>query len=147
MDIADWLRAHSFAGLPGGVAGVRQLAVVPSKVVGQRPVPVGEIPDAPDRVVALRISSGAPTAREFPYEAQVVQALTRGLQDDPADGEAVAAEVDNALMAVVPPLSLGARRVVSIDRSGGPPTFIDRDSSGRDTYSCNYVLMVDREAL
>jgi hypothetical protein len=144
-DIADWLRSKDFTGLPGGIDGARSLRVVPDPAGVVGGVAVGETPDSPDRLAAVRIGSGGPTAMERTHDRVALQIITRGLQGSTVDAEAVASLVDNLLMGAVPPLAIGPRRVISIDYVGGPPTFIETDSARRVNFSCNYLLIADRE--
>jgi hypothetical protein len=100
----------------------------------------GEVPAMPDRIVVLTLTGGPGERRERSFDVVSVQTLVRGGQRSAADGEALAAAVDNAFMGAVPPVEVGSTRVISIARAGGPPAHVSNDASYRRLFSCSYLL-------
>ena len=106
----------------------------------------GHIPPQPDRLVILTMSGGPGEKRERTFDVRSVQVLTRGKQRDPADAEALAAQVDDIFMAAHRP-TIGGSYVSTITRAGGLPSFTGREpNSGRVTFACTYLLEVARSA-
>lgn len=100
----------------------------------------GDIPTQPDRLIVLSLTGGPGEARERTFDQRTVQVLTRGKQRSPADAEALAAQVDDIFMGATR-ATIGTTYVSTIQRAGGPPTFVAREpNSGRVTISCNYLL-------
>lgn len=104
----------------------------------------GELPEMPDRVVVLTRNGGPGAVRERSFDRGAVQVISRDGQRDDQAAEALADLVDDLLMGAVPPLAIGAKRVISIDQEGGPPAFLDRDDGERVLYVCSYVFEVAR---
>ena len=98
----------------------------------------------PDRVCAIALFGGGPTKLERVLDVVQVQVTCRGRQASPADAEAFAEQVDDVLMAATFPFLMGIRRVVSLDRLGGPPARVDVDAGRRQIMVANYMLSVGR---
>lgn len=124
-EIAAWLRA---SGLPSDAA----IAVD------------GEIPPMPDRLVVLTRTGGQGTLHERTFDSATVQVITRDGQRSGEAAENFTETVDGIFMGARPPVTIGGRRVISIDYSGGPPAFMDRDEGMRALYVTTYVLQVAR---
>jgi hypothetical protein len=119
-EIASWLQAHG----------------ITDKISTD-----GHVPTQPDRLHVVSKTGGPGEKRERSFDVISVQVLTRGKQRSPSDAEARAGAVDDVFLGVVPPLTIGTTRVISIMRSGGPPTFVTREpNSGRVTMACTYLL-------
>lgn len=97
-----------------------------------------------DQVVVVSRSPGAKSQFERAFDVAGFQVVTRGNQDDSASGEALAGQVDDLLLDTVCPVAIGDRRVIVIDRTGGPPTLVDRDTARRTVFACNYLFTVAR---
>jgi Bacteriophage minor capsid protein len=103
-----------------------------------------ELVEQPDRVVFVTPNGGPGEKRERVFEDVTVQIRTRGAQNDPADAQALAAQVDGALMGPHYPITVGGHRVVSIVQAGGSPAIIGRDEARRYECSASYVLDIER---
>lgn len=124
-DIGTWLRA---AGLPSDAAISTD----------------GEIPAMPDKLVVLTRTGGPGTLRQRTFDNATLQVITRAGQRNSEASEDFTQLVDDLFMAVVPPVTIGGKRVVSIDYSGGPPALLERDEAYRVLYVTSYVLQVAR---
>jgi hypothetical protein len=96
-----------------------------------------------DVAVVLALRGGGPTILERTFDRPTVQVLTRGAQRDPQGTEALVASIDNALMAVTV-TTIGETRVISLDRLGGPPSLLSRDTANRDIFTCSYTFQAAR---
>ena len=104
----------------------------------------GHIPPAPDRLIVLSLTGGPGEKRERTFDVLSVQVLTRGKQRSPSDAEQLAQAVDDVFMGATRP-TIGGTYVATIQRAGGPPTFLAREpNSGRVTMSANYLLEAAR---
>lgn len=101
------------------------------------------IPPGPDRVVLVTLAGGPGMLYERAYDRQAVAVRCRGLQRQPADAEALAAQVDAAILAVVPPVQVGSGWVNDIDRVS-PPRFTGSDKAFRAEFTATYLLSVAR---
>lgn len=104
----------------------------------------GYVPPTPDRLIVLTPGPGGPTQFERTFEVVSFQVLVRGLQDNPADAEGFALQVDDTLMNAVCPITIGPGRVIDLDYVGGPPRFFQRDVGRRSLFVCNYLFTVSR---
>lgn len=103
-----------------------------------------EEPEMPDRVVLLTPSGGPGETRERIFELLIIQCRCRGNQNDPADAEALADQVDRAWMDPIYPLVIDGRHVVRVQHAGGAPAIIGRDDARRYESSASYVLDIAR---
>lgn len=103
----------------------------------------GEV-EMPDRVVFVNQTGGAGESKERAFERATVQVRCRGAQNDPADAEALADQVDRALMDVAYPVTIGGRHVTSIQWVGGPPALVGRDDARRSELAASYVVEIAR---
>jgi len=104
----------------------------------------GDVPEMPDRVIVIQMTGGPGEAGERTRDNVSFQIRTRGKQRVPGDGGAFAREVDDAFLGAVPPLTMGTRRVIALQRFGGPPSYLLRDSAERVHHACNYLAHVIR---
>ena len=100
--------------------------------------------ESPDRVVFVTPNGGPGEKRERTFEDVTVQIRCRGAQADPADAQALAAQVDAAMMSPHYPVAVGGLRVVSIVQAGGSPAIVGRDDARRYECSATYVLDAER---
>lgn len=101
------------------------------------------IPPDPDRIVLVSLAGGPGMLYERAYDRQAVTLRTRGAQRVPSDAEALAAEVDDAVLSVIPPVAVGAGHVNDIDRVS-PPRFVAMDKAFRNEFSATYLFTVAR---
>ena len=127
VDVVGWLEAN-------GIAGPETLVT-----------DLEELPAMPDRVCAVALFGGGPTLRERTWDQQQIQVLCRGRQGSSRDAEDFAAQVDDLVMGVVPPILIGGRRVASLDRLGGPPARVDTDPARRVILSVSFMVQVGRD--
>jgi hypothetical protein len=101
----------------------------------------GRIPSQPDRLAIIQATGGPGEKRERTFDVVSFQVRARGKQRSSTDdGARLAWQVDDVLMGAVPPLTIGDTRVTVIQRQGGPPGFLERDSAGRSHFACSYLL-------
>lgn len=100
----------------------------------------------PDRLVLLRQAPGGPPLYERTHDQAAILVWCRGDQADHASAEALAQDVDAALMGASYPFTIGARRVISVDYVSGPPAALAQDDARRSVFYCVYRLIVDRPA-
>jgi hypothetical protein len=81
---------------------------------------------------------------ERTYDGIGIQIQSRGGQEDPAGAEELATAVDNAVLAPPSAFTMGAFRVLSTQRIGGPPRLLSIDPSHRRVFSANYLFTVAR---
>ncbi len=102
------------------------------------------MPPDPDRLVLVSFAGGKGLLYERAYDSQTVQLRCRGLQRQPADAALLAAQVDDAILSIVPPVDVGANHVNNVDRLGGPPRFQLADTGLRAEYVAQYMFDVAR---
>lgn len=124
-DIEAWLRAN---GLPSGAAVSID----------------GEIPPMPDKLVVLTGTGGPGTLRERTFDNAALQVITRDGQRSGEAAETFVGLVDDIFMGAVPPVTIGGKHIASIDYSGGPPAFMQRDEGLRVYFTTTYLLQVAR---
>jgi hypothetical protein len=101
----------------------------------------GRIPSQPDRLAIIQQTGGPGETRERTFDVISFQVRSRGKQRSSTDdGARLAWQVDDALLGVEGPLTLGDTRVISIQRSGGAPGFLERDAAGRSHFACSYLF-------
>lgn len=112
-------------------------------------VPGFYVPDMPDRIVIITVTSGGPWAgEEMAIDRPSFQARSRGRQNDPADAEAVAWAVDDAIRLAALPASLPCGQLKAITRSGGPPTVLGPpDDADRTELTCGYTTAITTTSL
>lgn len=114
----------------------------------------GDIPTAPNRLYTISGPYGGTglNTNERGYDNLAMQIRSRGRQGGGDAGKASAADdarllawqADALLLNAAVPLAIGTQHVNLITRSGGPPTFLLREPSGRVTFVCNYLLNTAR---
>ena len=97
------------------------------------------VPPDPDRLVMVTISGGPGPIYERLFDRTAVTVRCRGLQRQPSDTEALAAQVDEAVMGAVAPVMVGKTRVNDIDRAA-PPRFAGLDKAFRAEFVAVYLL-------
>ena len=138
-EVADFLRAVEGLQNSGTPTPAHAIKVVPDDDRGE-----GELPNAPDRVVACRIIGGAGELGERTQDQPTVQVYVRGLPANDADAHVLASVADDALLGIDRQVTMGETRVISVQRLSGQPGFVQRDDARRTLYSCTYVLRVAR---
>lgn len=137
-EVADFIRVEVEAAATGPTPA-HAVKVVPDDDSRE-----GELPRAPDRVVAVRITGGAGELGERTQEQPTVALTARGLPRSDEDAQRLATAADDALMAIDRTTAMGDTQVISVQRLSGQPAHTDRDDAGRSLYSCSYVLRVAR---
>lgn len=97
------------------------------------------IPPDPDRLILVTLAGGPGLLYERVYDRVAVAIRTRGLQRQPADAEALAAQVDDTILSVVAPTQVGTVHVNDIDRAA-PPRFAGLDKAFRSQFTASYLL-------
>ena len=97
-----------------------------------------------DRLIVLTVTGGPGSSLERLFDTHAFQARCRGAQRNPQDAETLAGQVDDALLNATLPARVGGRHVPRIDRAGSPPAAFARDSAGRDSFVCSYLLTIAR---
>lgn len=96
-----------------------------------------------DLAVVLTLRGGGPSLNERTFDTPTLQVITRGSQNDPKSAEDLAFKVDDALL--IPDRTvIGETYVASIDRLGGPPSLLQRDTARRNIFTCNYFFQSAR---
>lgn len=98
----------------------------------------------PSRLAFLSLAGGPGTTNERVFDRITVTVLSRGEQRQFWDAEALAASIDDAILAVVPPVSIGGSFVNDVDRVGPPPRYTGEDESKRSLFTCTYVFAYAR---
>lgn len=102
------------------------------------------IPPKPDQIVFITIAGGPGTINERVLDRLAFQVHCRGSQhrklDVPDPAEALAAQVDSLILAVVAPVYIGGVFVNDVDRLGSPPRFSGRDLAFRSSFTASYIL-------
>lgn len=95
---------------------------------------------SPDRMAFLTLPGGPGTTNERVMDRITVTILCRGKQRAFWDAEALAASIDDAILAVVPPVTIGGSFVNDVDRLGAPPRYTGEDESKRSLFTCTYIF-------
>lgn len=107
-------------------------------------LPGPDVPDAPDRLIIITLQPGAGFVVEQNMEMVAFQARIRGRQNDPADAQALAYDVDRAVCAASWPQTIGGLHVAVGTRTGGRPAPIGPlDSSRRQNWTGNYYFLAE----
>lgn len=104
-------------------------------------VPGYYVPDMPDRIVIVTVTSGAPMAtEELVIDRPTFQVRSRGAQNDPADAEKVAWAVDDAIRLAPFPATLPCGQLKAVARVAGAPTVLGPpDDADRTELTCSYL--------
>lgn len=129
-DLVSWLQAFPTYPTDGGLPVPIE---TPSKVV-----------DVPGRLIYLSVGPGTPTIDQRTFDCHSVDIRCRGPQNDPDGAEIFMGLIDNLIMGVVAPTTIG-RRVIDIDYMGGPPEFLLLDPALRSHFICRYLFTIARE--
>lgn len=125
--IVDHLKAHT----------TRQARVIP-----------GRLPELPNRVISVVLTSGAGFTMDGLFDAVGFSVTCRGGENNFADAEAIANEVDDILSGKAPDVKsmsfyLGNVYVDVIGRTGSGPTQLPiPDVQSRFMFTCNYYAQV-----
>lgn len=101
------------------------------------------VPPDPDRLILVTLAGGPGMLYERAYDRQAITLRTRGAQRQPADAEALASQLDTAILAVVPPTLVGTKHVNDIDRAS-PPRFALLDKAFRSEFAATYLVTYAR---
>lgn len=94
---------------------------------------------APGRMVFLTLGGGAGLTTELLYDRIFISARVIGRQNDFADAEQLAAQLDKMFLQVDSPRKIGTARALYITRTGGAPSLLEKDASDRYHFSCSYI--------
>lgn len=94
----------------------------------------------PVRSVFVTLAGGQGTLNEREMDRVTFAALCRGLSHQYSDAEALAAQVDDAVLSVFCPTQIGGSFVNDIDRVGAPPRFQSWDKGGSTIFICTYQI-------
>ena len=109
------------------------------------PVVAGpKVPDMPNRVAIVTLTSGAAESVEGLADAPGFQLRVRGAPNNQGDAEVLAMGVDVAIRFAEVPATVGGVRVVSVQRLSSRPAPLsdDPDRGGRYTYVSTYVTVI-----
>jgi hypothetical protein len=98
-----------------------------------------KLPTSPDRAVALRVMRTVADVTS-PFSTFLVQALTRGLQNNPADATTLTDAVTAALLGLTG-VQMGATHLVQLRFAG--TVDLDEDDSMRSLWSTKFLADVD----
>lgn len=133
--VADWLTTRLGDALPSATAIVS---------AGRAYTSDGKLISSPDRLIVLTRTGGPGLAFDGVFDGVTFQARVRGAPNDDDDAETLALLVDAAFIDQAVPVVMGSHTVSRIDRPGGGPAFLVRDSAGRAHYTGNYLLFATR---
>lgn len=94
------------------------------------------------RQVFLTLGGGAGLTTEALYDRIFLSTRVFGRQDDYADAENLAAQLDYMLLAATRsgPATIGTARCLYITRTGGAPQLLLKDTADRYHLSCSYII-------
>lgn len=101
------------------------------------------VPPKPDELVMVAFSGGKGLLFERAYDDRYITLSSRGPSRQPAGGQALAEQVDEAILALDGPQTIGGVHVASIDRTA-PPRAASTDKDYRVLYTAVYHLWVAR---
>lgn len=93
-----------------------------------------------DRAVFITPNGGPGLLLEQLFDVPTYQFLVRGTQRSYDDAEALARDIDNRVVTTVLPTTIDSRRVIRVNRVGGPPAYLRRDKGGRSQFTCSYLF-------
>lgn len=107
--------------------------------------PEGEEPEMPDQVVTVGLLGGLSSTYEYLFDRPAIRIRVRGGQRNRASAEALAGQVDQAML-VPGSFSLAGKHVISLQRLSGPPGFVGLDSPNgrRAVLEASYIPEVQR---
>lgn len=119
-------------------------------ITSQAKVVPGRLPDMPNRVIGITKSSGPGLAMEGLFDVKGFMISCRGGENNLADAEDIAGEVDDILIGKLVStenflIGIGADSVYvsQIGRTGGEPIQLSiPDSQSRWTFTCSYFAYV-----
>lgn len=133
--VASWLTERLDGFLPAGAAIVS---------AGKAYQSDGQLISPPDQLIVLTRTGGPGLMFEGIYDAVTFQARVRGPQNDDDAAEDLALLVDAGFIEQPLPVIMGTHTVARIDRPGGGPAFLMRDSASRAHYTGNYLIFASR---
>ena len=94
-----------------------------------------------DRAVFLTIGNGAGLTSEDLFDRLFITTRVVGQQNDYADAEQLAWQLDTMLLSVnaKPVRMIGTARVLYVARTGGGPVVLEKDSADRYHFTCTYI--------
>lgn len=127
---------------PNGGLRPRQLVAwigtqVPFPVV--RAVQGAPLPEMPDVLAAVTITSGPGLSLEGAYDRIAFQVRCRGDQNAPEEGDDMAHDIDAALLTADMP-TIDGIPTLGFTRTGSGPTPLDTDDGERETTVCTYMV-------
>lgn len=78
------------------------------------------------------------------YDDISFQIRARGAENNYDDAEDLALATDRAVTDASWPQTIGGWHAMVVQRVGGPPAFLVRDTARRTHFTCNYVLSIAR---
>lgn len=99
------------------------------------------MPRSPDLLGVVTRTSGPGLTTEDVLDTGGFQLRIRGSQGYSPDSEAAAADADRRIVFADLPATFRGNRIVSVTRSGGPPTVLSPapDDAERITWVCTYL--------
>lgn len=128
--------------------------LIPLLTSGAKVIP-GRLPDMPNRAIGIRSSPGAGLTMDGIFDVAGFVIECRGAENNYADAENMAMEVDNIFIGNHPSVSvenfvigegMETTYINGMGRVGGPPTQLSMpDSTSRWTFTCNYFAYVSTD--
>lgn len=144
-DLASWLETGDYGSgsySAPGISWTDPAGVVHPLQVFYDGTPWVEVQQ--DCAAILSLAGGGPTLYERTFDTPTVQVQVRGPQNDPATAEALAYELDQALLTPAGVFDVGPTRVIASDRFGGPPRLLLRDAARRSIFVATYIFTTAR---
>lgn len=94
---------------------------------------------SPNSIVFLTVGDGRGFETEQLFDQPFIRTRTIGKQNDYAGAEKLAADVDASLCSVVGNTLVGTALTRFINRAGGGPSLLLRDTSERYHFTCTYI--------
>lgn len=93
-----------------------------------------------DRIVFLGLGGGPGLASEELTDRIFISAHVIGQQNDYADAENLAWQLDTMLLQVCSNSVIGNATALYITRTGGSPTLLEKDAAERFHFTCSYLV-------
>lgn len=102
--------------------------------------PGPELPNTPSKHFVLSWLAGTGLTVENMFDVRGFQLRVVGEQNDYASAEALAWQLDHAIVGAVYPVTIGGMRVLSIGRTGGGPEPMPEDDADRTPFVASYLF-------